>query len=326
MSEHPTHVLLPQHPGSSRSTGSPPALPPALGTSRPKARAAVLGRRGCGFRWGTRGTLLLGAAEAAGQAGRLRQRRSGEGSSRGADALQAEPVLLLSNRTRRHRSLVLAELHRLLVLKLRCCAVPAAWSWLRKEVIPPGPLPVQGVLRWGKGAAVPRRVLLRGANCGRRGWGTQRGSSAPPLWRVPQLVSSRWGLPKRSARAQRGTVPAPGSARAGSQGECCGAALCLTELSCPRSVRCGGATEGRHRRERLLDSVLDCALLLLPLGHADLTALRPPPVPLTECYAGSPLLSRPLSVTVINALLCTAQSFCLSVLAPCWGGGCTPLF
>lgn len=72
--------------------------------------------------------------------------------------------------------------------------------------------------------------------------------------------------------------------------------------------------------------MLDRALLLLPLGHADLTLPKSPLVPLTECYAVSPLLSRLLSVTVINALLCTAKSSCLSVLAPCWGGGCTPYF
>lgn len=42
-----------------------------------------------------------------------------------------------------------------------------------------------------------------------------------------------------------------------------------------RSVRRGGAAEGRHGRERLPDGVLDRALLLLPLGHADLTPLPP---------------------------------------------------
>lgn len=44
---------------------------------------------------------------------------------------------------------------------------------------------------------------------------------------------------------------------------------------CARSVRRGGAAEGRHGRERLPDGVLDRALLLLPLGHADLTPLPP---------------------------------------------------
>ncbi|KAK2544755.1 hypothetical protein Q9966_001779 [Columba livia] len=43
------------------------------------------------------------------------------------------------------------------------------------------------------------------------------------------------------------------------------------------SVCRGGAAEGRHGRERLPDGVLDCALLLLPVGHADLTLLQPPP-------------------------------------------------
>lgn len=44
-----------------------------------------------------------------------------------------------------------------------------------------------------------------------------------------------------------------------------------------RSVRRGGAAEGRHGRERLSDGVLDRALLLLPLGHADLTPPRRSP-------------------------------------------------
>lgn len=54
------------------------------------------------------------------------------------------------------------------------------------------------------------------------------------------------------------------------------ATLWLTKLSCPRSVRCGGAAEGRLGRERLPDGVLDRTLLLLPLGHADLTAPQLP--------------------------------------------------
>lgn len=44
---------------------------------------------------------------------------------------------------------------------------------------------------------------------------------------------------------------------------------------CARSLRRGGAAEGRPGRERLPDGVLDRALLLLPLGHADLTPLPP---------------------------------------------------
>lgn len=60
------------------------------------------------------------------------------------------------------------------------------------------------------------------------------------------------------------------------------------------SVRRGGAAEGRHGRERLPDGVLDRALLLLPLGHADLSRCRPAahrvlcrlptPVPTSFCY------------------------------------------
>lgn len=61
--------------------------------------------------------------------------------------------------------------------------------------------------------------------------------------------------------------------------ECCDCArqCCCSDSPAPlaRSVRRGGAAEGRHGRERLPDGVLDRALLLLPLGHADLTPLPP---------------------------------------------------
>lgn len=69
--------------------------------------------------------------------------------------------------------------------------------------------------------------------------------------------------------------------------------LCASPAPLSRSVRGGGAAEGRLGRERLPDGVLDRALLLLPLGHADLT----PPL----CRLPTPVPTS--SVTVINALL-----------------------
>lgn len=85
-----------------------------------------------------------------------------------------------------------------------------------------------------------------------------QGMVAPP-GQLPWGLGHAWFL-SPSGRA----VPAAG-----------GVAAVPHQPLCARSVRRGGAAEGRHGRERLPDGVLDRALLLLPLGHADLTPLPP---------------------------------------------------